>query len=154
MHGETVMEPNAYTTTQVAKISGATPRQLTYWSTHGIIAPSIQSSFGPGTRRLYSFDDLIKLHFLGRLKDMGWSLQKIRAAITNLHIVMDDPDPLKSAMLVGGKKNILALYKTKEGERHLVEASVSGGQHVLSIALETIEEETRAALARFASNSK
>ena len=148
------MQHEAYTTIQVVEISGATPRQLTYWSQHNILKPSVQPSSGPGTRRLYSFDDLIQLHLLQRLKEFGWSMQKIRHAITNLQVVMGDDDPLKSAMLAGGKQNILALYKTKEGERHLVEALAAGGQQVLSFALETLEEETRASLARFASNGK
>ena len=148
------MKPELYMTADVVKITGATPRQLTYWARSGIVRPSVQSSNGPGTRRLYSFDDLIQLHFLYRLKDLGWSVQKIRYAIVNLRMVMKDTDPLKSAMLAGGKKNILALYKTKEGERHLVEALTEGGQQVLSFALETLEEETRNALTRFASNGK
>ena len=148
------MKPESYTTADVVKITGATPRQLTYWARNAIVMPSVQSSNGPGTRRFYSFDDLIQLHFLYRLKDLGWSVQKIRYAIVNLRMVMDDPDPLKSAMLAGGKKNILALYKTKEGERHLVEALTQGGQQVLSFALEALEEETRSALTCFASNGK
>ena len=93
---------HVYTTAEVARISGFTVRQIGYWARQGIIVPSIQQAHGSGTRRCYSFDDLLQLRFIRQLKKYGWSLQKIREAITRLRNVMDDPHSLQKAVLVHG----------------------------------------------------
>ena len=110
-----------YTTAQVAQLTDFSHRQLDYWASQGIIVPSIRESYGPGSRRLYSFEDLIQLRFFRRLKQHGWSTQKISAAIRMLRIVMADPSPLKSAVLIHNPNTILAICKTKEGERVLLD---------------------------------
>jgi DNA-binding transcriptional MerR regulator len=144
------MTARVYTTVEVAQISGFSVRQLDYWARQGLLAPSLQQSHGPGTRRLYSLDDLIQLRFIRQVKRHGWSTQKIRTAIRTLRAVMEDPDPLKNAVLVHSKGTLLALCKTKEGERILIDALSAGGQQVMGIVLETLEEETRRVAARFA----
>ncbi len=133
--------PHAYTTAEVAQSTGFTVRQLDYWAKQGLLVPSIQRSHGPGTRRLYSVEDLIELQFIRQLRRYGWSLQKIRTAIDTLREVMNDPNPLKHAMLIHDKKTIIALYKTKEGERILFDTLSAGRQQVMGIVLELLMEE-------------
>ena len=120
---------------------GFTMRQLDYWVQQGVVIPSIQQSHGPGSRRLYSLDDLLQLRFIRQLKHYGWSTQKIRTAITTLRTVMNDPDPLRNALVIHGKGTILALCKTREGERILLDALSTGGQQVMWMVLETLSEE-------------
>ncbi len=105
-----MMTSHAYTTAEVANATGFSVRQLDYWTQQGLLRPSIQQSHGPGTRRLYSVEDLIQLQFIRQLRHFGWSLQKIRTAIDTLRDVMNDPNPLKHAMLLHDKKTIIALY--------------------------------------------
>lgn len=136
------MEARQYTTTEVAELTGFSSRQLDYWARQGIIVPSIRESYGPGSRRLYSFEDLIQLRFFRRLKLHGWSTQKISAAIKILRVVMEDPSPLKSAVLIHNPKTILAICKTKEGERVLLDTLDPGGQQVMSVLLENLVQET------------
>jgi len=133
----------AYTTAEVANMSGFTVRQIGYWAKQGIIIPSIQQAHGSGTRRYYSFEDLLQLRFIRQLMNHGWSLQKIREAITRLRDVMDDPNSLQKAVLIHGSHTILAICKTKEGERILLDTLDPGGQQVMWIFLQTLEEETR-----------
>jgi DNA-binding transcriptional MerR regulator len=135
-----------YTTAEVAQLSGFSVRQLGYWSKQGIIVPSIQQAHGSGTRRLYSFDDLLQLRFVRQLRNHSWSLQKIREAITRLHDVMDDPNSLQKAVLVYGSQTILAICKNKAGERIILDALDPGRQQVMWIFLETLEEETRSSI--------
>lgn len=137
------MTTHIYTTAEVARLSGFTKRQISYWAREGIIVPSIQQAYGSGTRRRYSFDDLLQLRFVRQLKKHGWSLQKIREAITRLRDIMGDPNSLQKAVLVHGSRTILAICKTKEGERILLDTLDPGGQQVMWIFLETLEEETR-----------
>lgn len=130
-----------FTTADITHIMGFTKRQLDYWSQQGVIVPSIQRSHGPGSRRLYSLDDLLQLRFIRQLKHHGWSTQKIRLAIETLRIVMNDPDPLKNAVVFHSKGTILALCKTKAGERILLDALNTGGQQVMCMVIETLTEE-------------
>ncbi|MFL5660408.1 MAG: MerR family transcriptional regulator [Ktedonobacteraceae bacterium] len=136
-----------YTTAEVAHISGFSTRQIGYWAKQRIIVPSIQQAHGSGTRRRYSFDDLLQLRFVRQLMNYGWSLQKIREAITRLRDVMDDPNSLQKAVLVHGSQTILAICKTKEGERIILDTLDPGGQQVMWIFLESLKEETKRVVA-------
>ena len=135
------MTSNIYTTADISRMTDFSVRQLDYWARQGIVVPSVQQSHGPGTRRFYSFDDLVQLRFIRRLKNQGWSTQKIRQAIVKLRDVMDHPDPLKSALLIHSKRTILAICKTKEGERILLDTLDPSGQQVMWILLETLQQE-------------
>jgi len=130
-----------YSTTEIAALTGFSVRQLDYWAREHIIEPSLQQSHGPGTRRLYSLEDLIQLRFIRRLKYEKWSTQKIRQAINTLRDVMGAADPLKSALLIHSPKTILAICKTKDGERILLDTLSPGKQQIMWIVLESLREE-------------
>ena len=87
-----------YSTSEIALLSGFSTRQIGYWARQGILVPSVQQAHGSGTRRRYSFDDLLQLRFIRQLTNHGWSLQKIREAITRLRDVMGDPNTLPKAL--------------------------------------------------------
>ena len=140
------MAQDVFTTMNIVHITGFSERQLDYWARQGIVVPSVQQSHGSGSRRLYAIEDLVQLNFIRQLKLHGWSTQKIREAIVRLREIMGDPNPLKSAMLFDGKGTMLALCKTKEGERILLDALSTGGQLVMGIVLEMLIEETLRAL--------
>jgi DNA-binding transcriptional MerR regulator len=140
------MAQDVFTTMNIVHITGFSERQLDYWARQGIVVPSVQQSHGSGSRRLYAIEDLVQLNFIRQLKRHGWSTQKIREAIVRLREIMGDPNPLKSAMLFDGKGTMLALCKTKEGERILLDALSTGGQLVMGIVLEMLIEETLRAL--------
>ena len=134
-----------YSTTDVARLTGLTVRQLDYWASKALVVPSIQPSAGPGTRRRYSEDDLVRLCCLARLKRHGWSTQRIRQAVATLRQVMEAQDPLRHAILVHGNGTIVALCKTKQGERILLDSLDPGGQQVMPIILEVVQAEVRSA---------
>src|SRR6266581_3745311 len=125
------------------KATGFSIRQLDYWAQEDLLVPSIQQSHGPGTRRIYSIEDLVHLQFIRQLKRYGWSTRKIRKAINTLRVVMNDPNPLKNAVLVHGKGTLIALCKTKEGESILLDALSTAGQQVMGIVLEMLIEEAQ-----------
>lgn len=137
------MAQDEFSTAEVAQRTGFTERQLGYWDQQGIVKPSAQASNGPGSRRLYSIDDVVQLQLIRRLKQGGWSTQKIRETIVRLRDVIDDPNPLRRALVVDGKGTILAIYRTKAGERVLFDVLSAGGQLVMGIALETLIEEAQ-----------
>ena len=63
-----------YRGTVAAKVAGITYRQLDYWARKRIVEPSIKASHGSGSRRLYSFKDVVILAVLKRLLDAGVNL--------------------------------------------------------------------------------
>ncbi len=56
---------------------------------------------------------------------------------------MQDPNPLKHAILIHGKSTLIALCKTREGERIAIDALSTGGQQVMGIVLEMLMEEAQ-----------
>lgn len=70
-----------YRGTVASKIAGITYRQLDYWARKQIVEPSITPSHGSGSRRLYSFKDVVILAVSKRLLDAGVNLQNVTAAI-------------------------------------------------------------------------
>jgi DNA-binding transcriptional MerR regulator len=135
------MTSHVYSTAEVAHATGFSHKQLDYWASTGLLVPGEQQSHGPGTRRLYSVDDLVQLQFIRQLKNYGWSTRKIGQAIKTLREVMNVSDPLKYAILVHGKNMLIALCKTKEGERVAIDALSIGGQQVMRVVVEMLIEE-------------
>lgn len=86
--------------TQTAKIVGITYRQLDYWARTDLIRPSLSDAAGSGSRRRYSYDDLLQLKTIKKLLDAGIKLEQVRTVFENLrehvgndiaaaHIVID-----------------------------------------------------------------
>lgn len=135
------MASRVYSTVEIAQATGFTIKQLDYWATTGLLVPSGQQSQGPGTRKRYTVDNLVQLQFIRQLKSYGWSTRKIGQAIKTLREVMKVPDPLKYAVLIHGKSTLIALCKTKEGERVAIDALSVGGQQVMGVVVEMLVEE-------------
>ena len=54
------MAQDSYTSTQVAEIIGLSKRRLLSWIERGFVSPSIQDAEGRGSKRLWSYSDLIR----------------------------------------------------------------------------------------------
>jgi len=68
----------------VKEITGVSRMQLQHWDRTGTIRPSIRIGAGKGSRKEYSFKDLVQLKVAKRLREEGISLQKIRKALEYL----------------------------------------------------------------------
>ena len=75
---------DAFDSKTVSRIVGVSLRQIQYWDERGFISPSVKTAGGRGTRRLYSFSDLVQLKVVKDLADHGLSLQKIRRCLSHL----------------------------------------------------------------------
>lgn len=67
-----------YSSVEVYKIIGITYKRLDYYDRTDFIKPSISGAGGYGSRRIYSFSDLMKLKVIKKLMEAGISLQKLR----------------------------------------------------------------------------
>ena len=68
-----------YSAKFTADVVGITYRQLDYWARTGLIVPSLAQAAGSGSRRQYSYDDLVRLKVINRLLNNGIKLEKVRA---------------------------------------------------------------------------
>lgn len=127
---------------QVCKLVGITYRQLDYWARTGLLRPSLAEARGSGSKRLYSYRDLLELKVIKQLLDAGVSLQSARRALECLR--EDLGADLASAKLVlTGARSVLA---RSNGE---VVDLLAGGQGVFNIVpLAGVVDELDAAIVR------
>ena len=102
-----------FTTGQVCRLTGATARQLDHWAWTGFLQPSGQIS----VKRRYSFDDLVRIKVVMRLKDQGVTLQMIRKAVGKLQEFSNDP--LRELSLVGLNGDVFIYRHRQEAVRAL-----------------------------------
>ena len=63
---------------KAAEIVGITYRQLDYWARTDLVRPSVTDATGSGSRRLYSYRDLLELKVIKSLLDNGIRLESVR----------------------------------------------------------------------------
>ena len=85
------MARTGFSGTQTAKIVGITYRQLDYWARTDLIRPSLVEAAGSGSRRQYSYRDLLELRVIKTLLDAGIRLESVREVFSYLreHVTSD-----------------------------------------------------------------
>ena len=74
----------SWTIGEVARITKVDQRTVTYWVQSQFIVPSVEQATGRGSRRRFSYADLISLRVAGELRATGVSLQSLRKVIDRL----------------------------------------------------------------------
>lgn len=128
----------AFSAPEVCELSGVTYRQLDYWTRTGLVKPGIKDASGSGTRRLYSFKDLVLIKAIKGLIEAGMSLQKVREAIDYVRGAMTE-DPSELTLIA--REGTILIFGPGE-EARLIDA-LRGGQITLSLALGPLYEELR-----------
>ena len=77
-----------YTGPEVCNITGISYRQLDHWTSTKLVDASIRNIKGSGYHRIYSFQDIIKIKLVNKLREAGVSLQKIRLALKNVKQIL------------------------------------------------------------------
>jgi DNA-binding transcriptional MerR regulator len=96
----------AYDSKMASRIVGVSLRQIQYWDERGFVRPSVKPAQGRGTKRLYSFRDLVCLKVVKDLTYYGFSLQKIRRCLQPLkhYAAHAGPPPDSLKYLTDGEK--------------------------------------------------
>jgi DNA-binding transcriptional MerR regulator len=112
--------------TRTAEIVGITYRQLDYWARTDLVRPSMADANGSGSRRKYSYRDLLELKIIKQLLDAGIKLETVRDVFTNLreHV---GADITSANIVIDGSTAVLA---RDDGE--LIDL-VRTGQGVLNV---------------------
>jgi DNA-binding transcriptional MerR regulator len=125
---------------QAAEIVGITYRQLDYWARTDLIRPSLADATGSGSRRSYSYRDLLELKVVKNLLDAGIKLESVRAAFEYLRDSLGED--IASAQLVIDGTSAILVTDGKE----LIDV-INQGQGVLSILpLEGVQRQVDAAI--------
>ena len=128
--------------TRTAEVVGITYRQLDYWARTDLVRPAMADAKGSGTRRMYSYRNLLELKIIKQLLDAGIRLEVVREVFTELRNRLGD-DLTAAKLVISGSSAMLAL---DDGE--LIDL-VRKGQGVLNIlALGTVQEEVDASISQ------
>src|SRR6202011_4495096 len=92
---------------QVCAVVGITYRQLDYWARTDLLTPSISEARGSGSRRIYSYSDLLELKVIKQLLDAGVSLQSARRAVECLREALGS-DLASANLVLTGTSSVLA----------------------------------------------
>jgi len=126
---------------EACKIVGITYAQIHHWDKIGIIKPSIMGASGTGSRRIYSFADMIGLEVAARLKKEGLSIQKIRKSVEYLKMNFPDiENSMTNFMFISDGVSIFILTDDPNTALDTLKCS---GQFVFSVALGYIIKEVR-----------
>lgn len=123
-----------------AEIVGITYRQLDYWARTDLIRPSIADAEGSGTRRRYSYRNLLELKVVKNLLDSGIRLEQVREVFKYLKDELGE-DVAAANLVVQGSQAVLV----RSGEE--IVDLLRTGQGVLNILpLSAVKEELDHAL--------
>jgi DNA-binding transcriptional MerR regulator len=112
--------------TQVCKLVGITYRQLDYWARTGLLVPSIAEAKGSGTKRRYSYQNVVELKVIKQLLDAGVSLQRARQAVDCLRENLN-ADLASASLILSSSNSVLA------ADSGAIVDLLAGGQGVLNV---------------------
>jgi DNA-binding transcriptional MerR regulator len=98
---------SGYSGTQAAKVVGITYRQLDYWARTDLIRPSLTDASGSGSRRRYSYNDLLELRVIKTLLDAGIKLESVRDVFEYLRTHVGG-DIAAAHLVISGNSVVLA----------------------------------------------
>ena len=96
----------SYTATQAAEIVGITYRRLDYWARTDLVRPSAVDAAGSGSRRLYTYRDLLELKVIKKLLDAGIKLESIRDVFSYMRAHVDT-DIAAAHLVIDGNSVVL-----------------------------------------------
>jgi DNA-binding transcriptional MerR regulator len=132
----------SFSGTRTAEIVGITYRQLDYWARTDLVRPAVTDAKGSGSRRQYSYRNLLELRIIKQLLDAGIKLEVVRDVFTNLRAQVGD-DISSANIVIDGTTAVLA---RDDGE--LIDL-VRRGQGVLNVlSLGRVAEEVQTSVSQ------
>lgn len=111
---------------RTAEIVGISYRQLDYWARTDLVTPSLAEARGSGSRRLYSYRDLLELKVIKTLLDAGIKLESVRKVFSYMRDQLGE-DISAANLVISGSSSVLV----RSGEE-LIDV-VQQGQGVLNV---------------------
>ena len=120
------MSEVGFSGTRTASVVGISYRQLDYWARTDLVRPSLCDASGSGSRRLYSYRDLLELRVIKSLLDAGIKLESVRKAFSYLRDQVE-ADIASATLVISGSDVLLC-----DGDT-LIDIVRRGGQGVLNV---------------------
>jgi DNA-binding transcriptional MerR regulator len=137
------MSTEGFSGRETADIVGITYRQLDYWARTDLIRPSLADARGSGSRRRYSYQNLVELKMIKTLLDAGQKLERVRAAFQYIRDLGED---LTAAQLVIAGDSVILV---RDGEDLIDVVNKHQGQGVLNLlAMDGVAEQVDLAVKR------
>jgi DNA-binding transcriptional MerR regulator len=118
--------PEGFSGRRAAEIVGISYRQLDYWARTDLIRPSLTDAAGSGSRRAYTYRDLLELKVVKSLLDSGIKLEQVRQVFSFVREQLGG-DIASANIVLNGKRSVLV----RSGDE-LIDA-LRGGQGVLAV---------------------
>jgi len=132
-----------FTGRRAAEIVGITYRQLDYWARTDLVRPSLMDAAGSGSRRSYSYRDLLELKVIKSLLDAGIKLEQVRQVFGFLRDQLGE-DVAAANLVISGSRSVLI----RDGAE-LIDV-LKNGQGVLNILpLAQVKEDIDARILEF-----
>ena len=119
-------DDNGFSGARAAEIVGISYRQLDYWARTDLVRPSLVDAAGSGSRRRYSYTDLVELRVIKSLLDAGIKLENVRDIFSYLRQHLDG-DITSANLVIQGSSAVLI-----EDDGELIDL-VKKGQGVLNV---------------------
>lgn len=130
----------SFTGKRTADIVGISYRQLDYWARTDLIRPSVAKATGSGSRRRYSYQDLLELKVVKTLLDSGIRLESVREAFEFLRHQLHE-DIASANLVLNGAQSVVV----RNGDE-LIDL-LQNGQGVLNVLpMAGVKEEVDAAI--------
>jgi DNA-binding transcriptional MerR regulator len=110
----------------VCRLAGVTYRQLDYWARTDLVTPSISAAHGSGSKRAYSYGDVLEVKVIKSLLNAGVHLARARQAVECLRRSLG-ADLASSSLVMSDAGSVLA-----RDDGDLVDL-LRGGQGVFNI---------------------
>lgn len=131
-----------YSGKRAADIVGISYRQLDYWARTDLIRPSLADAHGSGSRRRYTYRDLLELKLVKTLLDNGIKLESIRTAFNLMRDQLGE-DVSSAKLVIVGNSAVLV----RENDELIDVVNRFHGQGVLNLlALDGVVSEVDAAI--------
>ncbi|MBL7134182.1 MAG: MerR family transcriptional regulator [Phycisphaerae bacterium] len=130
----------AFNSKQACELTAATARQLNYWDHKGLVKPSFSPASGRGSRRLYSYNDLLAIQTVMKLRNEKVSLQRIGKCVRYLRGHLPDvSQPLTFCRLITDGQTVYLVWD----ENTLIDTVKRQGQLALLLDIAAIDRELR-----------
>lgn len=125
-----------------AQIVGITYRQLDYWARTNLVRPSGCDAHGSGSRRVYTYRDLLELRVIKNLLDAGIKLESVRQVFEYMRSHVDS-DISAAHIVINGQSVILCqgdqlIDVMRQGQGVLNVLPLAGVKHDVDQALHHI----------------
>ena len=139
----TAHTPQGYGSKLTADVVGITYRQLDHWARTGLVEPSLARATGSGSRRRFSYDNLLELKVIKRLVDSGIKLEKIRSIFDYMRSELQE-DISRANLVIDGANVVCA-----RSDAEFIDL-LQRGQGVLNVLpLSDVKQEVDAAIIEF-----